>query len=100
MGERLKDMNWTFQKQLGGGYSDAHATMALLMDIRAELKQLNAVFACANFQAVPKRLAEISIGTTTIAKNTRKARYKQCPRCLENAFSKGECRVCGKKVRK
>lgn len=45
------------------------ASLAVLMDIRDEMRRLNAVFACPNFLAVPHRLAAIE-------KNTRNPRRK------------------------
>jgi len=85
-----KDYNWSLIKSVGGGYACDQAQLSVLMDIRDELKQLNKVFACSNFQAVPRILR-------TIGKNTAKPRYKQCTRCLENAVRKGECHTCGKR---
>lgn len=44
--------------------------VAVLMDIRAELQKLNAVFACQNFLDVPQLLRDIK-------KNTQKPRRKR-----------------------
>ena len=34
---------------------------SVLMDIREELQELNRVFACGRFQAIPTRLEEIAL---------------------------------------
>lgn len=46
-------------------YTYPGLTLAVLMDIRDELQQLNAVLNCRNFLAIPHTLK-------TIARNTRK----------------------------
>jgi rRNA maturation endonuclease Nob1 len=95
---KTRNLQWSVGDTGNGNMSDQHALLCLMMDIRDELQKLNRVFECKNFLAVPTRLAEISINTTNIAKQTRRPRYKQCPRCLENQMHKGECRSCGKKL--
>jgi hypothetical protein len=47
------------------------ATLAVLMDIRDELQQLNRVFSCYNFQQIPKKLDAIKRNTA------RKKRVKK-----------------------
>ncbi len=64
MSDRLKDRDWVFHKQVNGHYSDTHCAMALLMDIRDELKKLNALFHCPNFTAIPQNLNAIRRNTT------------------------------------
>lgn len=55
--------NWTINQQ-GGNWSFEAATLAVLMDLRDELKTLNRVFACPNFQQVPRVLRDIRRNTT------------------------------------
>lgn len=55
---RWKDANWN----CGNGdmiQSVEHAQLAVLMDIRDELKKLNALFHCSNFTRIPQRLDAI-----------------------------------------
>jgi len=51
----------------GGGYRDNMVIAGLLADLRDELRKLNRVFACPNFQEVPQILRDIK-------RNTRKKR--------------------------
>lgn len=58
---RHKDINWNLDE--GTKYTDGTFTVtretirgALLMDLRDELKKLNAVFACPNFTNIPHEL--------------------------------------------
>ncbi|MFA5936556.1 MAG: hypothetical protein WC822_01615 [Candidatus Paceibacterota bacterium] len=52
---RCKDFNWT----VDAPYHYGHARLAVLMDIRDELKKLNSVFECVNFLKIPKMLRDI-----------------------------------------
>lgn len=68
---RHKDANWTFPTTEDGSLEDwKYVPMALLMDIRDELKQLNRVFACHNFVSIPHKLDQL-------VKNTKKRRKKK-----------------------
>jgi hypothetical protein len=65
---RFKDYDWDLDASDGSGTSARtwlDAQIAVLMDIRDELKQLNRVFACPNATAIPGLLR-------TIARNTKK----------------------------
>jgi hypothetical protein len=65
---RFKDYNWDLDTGEGDGTAARtwlDAQIAVLMDIRDELKQLNRVFACPNAIAIPDLLR-------TIARNTKK----------------------------
>lgn len=68
MNQRHKDGNWSLPTTADGKIQTwEHVQIAVLMDIRDELKSLNAVLHCPNFLAIPSKL-------DTIAKNTRKKR--------------------------
>jgi hypothetical protein len=56
---RQKDVYWNV-------YSTSHGTahLAVLMDIRDELKILNRLLGCSNFVAIPKVLRGIRANTT------------------------------------
>ena len=56
---RKKDTNWTLPET--ATYDSAQ--LAVLMDIRDELKQLNRVFGCANFLNIPNELRKIEANT-------------------------------------
>lgn len=64
---RHKDANWTLPETLEDWQQ---AQLAVLMDIRDELKRMNAVIQCSNFIAVPSILRRISTNT---AKPRKKA---------------------------
>jgi len=66
---RHKDTAWNLPDGTPTGrgnrehsYPSIHA--ALLMDIRDELKRLNAAISCLNFQAIPSELRKIVRNTT------------------------------------
>lgn len=69
---RCKDFNWQVRNENGVAYAGSyeHAHLAVLMDLRDELKTLNRVFACQNFLDVPALLRAIK-------KNTTKKRRRQ-----------------------
>lgn len=72
---RWKNMHWN----LRGNESDHtvpndNIKLALLMDIRDELLQLNRVFACHNAQAIPGLLRKIARNTTKRRKPAPKKR--------------------------
>lgn len=63
MSAREKDTNWTLTKNDNGNYSYAAAQLAVLMDLRDELKKLNTVMQCPNVAAgfrAMQRLNEIA----------------------------------------
>lgn len=71
---RFKDQNWHLPKSNDGVriQSWEAVQVAVLMDIRDELKQLNRVFACSNFQNVPHVLRRISANTAKPRKKVAK----------------------------
>lgn len=88
---RHKDADWAIGAQPDGGYSWAGAQVAVLMDLRDELKQLNRVLACASFQRIPGDLAKIRQNTTKKKRWPKKPRPKK-PRVA--AQPKGGQRPC------
>lgn len=63
---RHKDCNWRIQEVT---YPGAH--LAVLMDIRDELKQLNNILHCPNFIAIPAKLDAIRKQTNRIPPRKR-----------------------------
>jgi hypothetical protein len=61
---RAKDWNWGVLNDQGECRSVDYAILAVLMDLRDELKELNRLcrgtLGCRNFQAVPHRLLRIA----------------------------------------
>lgn len=55
---RHKDSNWAIREITYPG-----AQLAVLMDIRDELKRLNGLLHCENFQRIPRKLDRISRNT-------------------------------------
>ena len=73
---RFKDGDWNLPKSDKGNPETWDAVkIAVLMDIRDELKRLNSLLHCSNFMAIPWKLDRI-------AKNTTKPR-KRKPRTLK-----------------
>jgi hypothetical protein len=57
---RFKDNNWDLPSTADGRARDWDAArLAVLMDIRDELKNLNRVLGCPNFLDIPKTLRSI-----------------------------------------
>lgn len=67
---RKKDVNWRLNVNANGTCLTSDAQLAVLMDLRDELKRLNSVLHCVNFLDVPRRLARIARNT---AKPSKKA---------------------------
>ena len=63
---RLKDRDWDLSDP---AKSWTEVEVAVLMDIRDELKSLNRLLHCANFIAIPRKLDQI-------ARNTEKKKRK------------------------
>ena len=65
---RHKDVNWKLPEGVPCATGRTHEwnsiQVALLMDIRDELKHLNAVIYCPNFIAIPRKLERIARNTT------------------------------------
>jgi hypothetical protein len=60
---RRKDLVWDVPD---GRITNEQAQLAVLMDIRDELKRMNAVLNCGNFLRVPHTLTGIRANTTSI----------------------------------
>lgn len=58
---RHKDIDWNLPQKLET-WDQLHA--ALLMDIRDELKELNALLHCPHFTRIPQELRAIRLNTT------------------------------------
>jgi hypothetical protein len=71
MGVRNKDTSWTVPS---GTISYEAASLCVLMDIRDELKQLNALLSCSNFTLLPRVLKQIRANTTSIKNELKKAK--------------------------
>lgn len=56
---RRKDQSWKIGHGDGMPVAIDQAQLAVLMDIRTELKQLNAVLSCSNFVRIPTTLRSI-----------------------------------------
>ncbi len=74
---RHKDSNWSLPEGTPNGKGSTEHSWpaihsAILMDIRDELKSLNAVLHCPNFLEIPRVLREIRRNTT---KNRKKQNH-------------------------
>lgn len=61
--KRFKDQNWTIPQSDSGTVSWDGVTVAILMDIRDELKKLNALLHCSNFVTIPTIMREVAVNT-------------------------------------
>lgn len=68
--QRFKDANFDLANAAGRCLSWENARLAALYDIRDELKLLNSLLHCPNFQAIPRKLDRI-------ISNTAKPRKKR-----------------------
>lgn len=59
---RRKDVSWSVPEQ-GDYISHEQATLAVLMDIRDEMKELKQIFRCHNAQDIPNILRGIRRNT-------------------------------------
>lgn len=65
---RKKNLNWFIANEAGQTYSSVQhgrdgAAVAVLMDIRDELKQLNSLLGCSNFVSLPNVLRQVRDNT-------------------------------------
>lgn len=58
--EKTRNLDFSIADNADGTWSRDAIQCVVLMDIRDELQKLNAVFACANFQSIPRTLRTIS----------------------------------------
>lgn len=68
------DQNWDLRDPVTGRCADwQRAGIAVLMDIREELRRLNLLLHCPNFTRIPQTLREIQ-------KNTKKRKRRRMKR--------------------
>lgn len=79
---RWKDYNWYVATADGKKYEviSQAQMLAVMMDIRDELKRLNNVLQCPNFIAVPSKLDAIKTELRQVRLNTRKKKAMQKPK--------------------
>ncbi len=59
-----KNVEWTIEPNvLSKQYSYDQASLAVLMDIRQELRNLNSILNCSNTLAIPRMLRSIELNT-------------------------------------
>jgi hypothetical protein len=68
---RRKDVNWILPE---GTLNIDQAQLAVLQDVREELRELNNLLRCPNFRNIPTLLAKIASNTT---KPRRKRKAKR-----------------------
>lgn len=72
MSKQYGDVEWNLESEGGGVGTWEKVSIAVLMDIRRELRRLNSVLACPNFQAIPKILRRVSSNTAKPRKRSSK----------------------------
>ena len=72
---RLKNHVWIIHPESDGVYPFEGAQLAILMDIRDELLELNELLHCPNFVGIPLRLDKI-VATTRKRRKTATKRPK------------------------
>lgn len=66
------DVEWEVLDADGKIWTWARVSVAVLMDIRRELKRLNAAIYCPNFQEIPYRLRKIEGNTRRKKKRAKR----------------------------
>lgn len=61
---RMANTVWTVADENGNIPTWERVGVAVMMDIRDELKQLNALLSCPNFVSIPRKLEAIRKNTT------------------------------------
>lgn len=61
---RFKDVEWNLANENGNVGTWERAAIAVLMDIRDELKRINARLDCSSTLRIPRYLARIATNTT------------------------------------
>ena len=61
---RKKDIDWIIRTYPDRTSTTSEAQLAVLMDLRDELQQLNALLHCVNFTGIPAILRKIAKNTT------------------------------------
>lgn len=72
--QRYKDQQWMISPGTSGTVSWEAVHAAILMDLRDELKKLNALLHCYNFTAIPGILRDVARNTTPKKRRRKKAR--------------------------
>jgi hypothetical protein len=70
------NVNWSFHENIDGTTTYDAAQLAVLMDIREQLRALNTLLGCRNFVAVPAILREIRANTKPRRKRKAATRSK------------------------
>jgi hypothetical protein len=71
---RVANKDWSILVSPVGGTEYDGAQLAVLMDIRAELRKLNYLLHCENFTGIPRVLAGIKSNTARPKKRGKKGR--------------------------
>lgn len=72
---RFKDANWNLTTTSNGSVQTwEQAQLAVMMDLRDELKRLNSLLYCPNFTGIPTVLRSIQRNTSRIERPARKLR--------------------------
>lgn len=71
---RFKDRNWVLSAGADGSLTARAVEIAVLMDLRDELKRLNGLLNCPNFTGIPGTLRRIEAGLRKRKPRRRKAR--------------------------
>lgn len=74
--DAARNLEWDLHINDDGTWDIERIQVALLVDIRAELKRLNNVLQCPNFIAVPAKLEHIKTELKQIRLNTRKRKKR------------------------
>ncbi len=70
---QARNVEWAVADENGGVETWERIGIAVLMDIRRELRQLNIVLACPNFTGIPRTLKTIARNTTRKRRIAKKA---------------------------
>ena len=71
--ERLKDVDWKVWRSAYNTVSKEHVALAVLLDLRDELRSLNALLHCSNFIEMPRILRQIRSNTVKPKKKKKVA---------------------------
>lgn len=71
MKRRFKDSDWDLSDPRGNIGTWERVGIAVMMDIRDELKQLNRLLSCPNFLGIPGSLRQIEKNTTKKKRNDK-----------------------------
>ncbi len=64
MSMRSTNVDWSVEDDKGNVPTWERVGVAVLMDIRSELRKLNALLSCPNFTRIPLSLSRIAANTT------------------------------------